>query len=1014
MQPPSRPASARARINRLVTAIGLVALLGSLLPAAAALAAPGDIGFEGPSYAGASGEATGSKPESKLWFNDGIWWGSLWDEDTADFHIYRLDLAAQTWIDTGVRLDDRPGTRSDVLWDGTKLYVASHRFSSTNTSGYAARLYRFSYNAIGKTYTLDAGFPATIHNFRVETTVIDKDSTGTLWATWTQNSQVMVSHTNGSDSSWVTPFVLPGAGAVDPDDISSVVSFRRSGGPGQIGVVWSNQVDSKIYFGIHTDGDPDTTWDLSKVALQGPGVADDHVNLKSVQSDGSGRVYAAVKTSHSSGSAPLIMVLVFDPATGQWSSSVAGRVSDSHTRPIVVIDDEAQVAHVVMTGPQPPATSGQAGGTIYEKTAPLGTLAFATGVGTPIIRDADVPDMNDATSTKQNVNSTTGLVILAGNDTTDTYWWHFDALGGSPPSSDPPVAAFSATPTTGAAPLDVSFTDASTNLPTSWAWDFDDDGTVDSTAQNPVHTYTVPGTYTIRLTASNSAGSDDEVKTGYVTVGDPLTFASFAPTADAFVSSSSATKNYGTNTVLRVRNSSTIYRSYLSFTVTGLDGPVQSAKLRLFVTDASPDGGSVYPVASGWTENGITFANAPGLPGSPSGAVGATTPVGTWVEADLGAAITGNGTYSFAIASNSSNSAYYSSRQGTNPPQLVVGYDPGGSPPVAPVAAFSATPTSGGDPLSVAFTDESSNAPTSWAWDFDNDGTTDSTAQNPVFVYAAVGTYTVKLTASNAAGGDDEVKADYITVSDAPPPPPPVVDFSGTPTSGAAPLSVAFTDASSGTPTSWAWDFDNDGTVDSTLRNPTFIFTTPGTYSVKLTAGNAGGDGSLVKTDYITVSDAPPPPQTITVPVSADSRISQQFPTSNYGSDSTLRIRLDPAAAHRAYVRFAVSGIGGAVTSVKLRLFVTDASPAGGTVYPTSSAWTESTLNWNNAPAATGAAIRAIGATTLGTWVEVDVTGSVTANGTYDFLISDGNTNSAFYSSREGANPPELVITQTP
>ncbi|HEU4918889.1 MAG TPA: PKD domain-containing protein [Candidatus Limnocylindrales bacterium] len=522
------------RLPRLAGAIGLVALVGSLLPAPVALAEPGDIGIVGPSYAGSSGASSGEKPQSKLWWNDGIWWGNLWDADTADFHIHRLDLATNSWLDTGVRIDDRGGTRADVLWDGTKLYVASHRFSSTNTSGYAARLYRFSYNTATKSYTLDSGFPVTIHTYRVEAMVIDKDSSGTLWATWTQNSKVMVSHSTGSDSSWVTPYVLPVPGStVDPDDIASVVSFRPSGGPGQVGIVWSNQVDSKVYFASHVDGAPDTEWDASKVALQGPGVADDHVNLKSVQSDGSGRVYAAVKTSHTSGSAPLIMVLVFDPATGQWSSSVAGRVSDSHTRPIVVIDDESNVAHVVMTGPQPPSTSGQAGGTIYEKTAPLATLDFADGVGMPILRDADSPDMNDATSTKQNVNSTTGLVILATNETTDRYWWHFDPLGGTPPAPEPPVAAFSATPTTGPAPLRVGFTDTSTNLPTSWAWDFDNDGTVDSTERHPTFTYSAPGAYSVKLTVANAAGADDEVKVGYVTVGAALTFATFGPTADA-------------------------------------------------------------------------------------------------------------------------------------------------------------------------------------------------------------------------------------------------------------------------------------------------------------------------------------------------------------------------------------------------------------------------------------------------------------------------------------------------
>jgi hypothetical protein len=183
---------------------------------------------------------------------------------------------------------------------------------------------------------------------------------------------------------------------------------------------------------------------------------------------------------------------------------------------------------------------------------------------------------------------------------------------------------------------------------------------------------------------------------------------------------------------------------------------------------------------------------------------------------------------------------------------------------------------------------------------------------------------------------------------------------------------------------------------------------------VKLTAANGAGSDDEVKVDYVVVGTTPPGGGTITVTPTADSRTSQGFPSSNYGTDASLRVRLDPAAAHRSYLRFTVAGITGTVSSVTLRLFVTDASPASGTVYPTTNTWTESTINWGNGPAATGAAIRAIGATTLGTWVDVNLTGAITTDGTYNFLISDGNTNSAFYSSREGTNPPQLVITQTP
>jgi PKD repeat protein len=168
----------------------------------------------------------------------------------------------------------------------------------------------------------------------------------------------------------------------------------------------------------------------------------------------------------------------------------------------------------------------------------------------------------------------------------------------------------------------------------------------------------------------------------------------------------------------------------------------------------------------------------------------------------------------------------------------------------APVADFAANVTSGAPPLVVSFSDLSSNLPTSWAWDFDNDGTTDSTSKNPTHTYTTPGTYTVKLTASNSAGSGQEIKVGYITVSS----PAPVANFTADLTAGHAPLTVTFTDLSSNFPTSWAWDFDNNGTIDSTAQHPSHVYTSPGSYTVTLTATNAAGSGIETKPDYITVT----------------------------------------------------------------------------------------------------------------------------------------------------------------
>src|SRR4029078_3250820 len=284
---------------------------------------------------------------------------------------------------------------------------------------------------------LDAGFPVTINDERSESLVIDRDGTGTLWATWVRGGRVWVARPLGSDTQWSAPFTpaVKGSTTLSSDDISSVIAF----GPGKIGVMWSNQRDSAMYFAVHADGDAADVWDGSRTAIQGPNDADDHINLKSLQSDGSGRVFAAVKSSQTASAAPLNRLLVRS-ASGDWTSYTFGRVSDHPTRPIVLLDSQHGVIHMF-------ATSGESGGTIYEKTTPISSINFATGLGTPVIRDGSSADLNDATSTKQNVDGSTGLVVLASNDTTDRYWFTDISLGGAPSPTPTPTPGATPTPT---------------------------------------------------------------------------------------------------------------------------------------------------------------------------------------------------------------------------------------------------------------------------------------------------------------------------------------------------------------------------------------------------------------------------------------------------------------------------------------------------------------------------------------------------------------------------------------
>jgi PKD repeat protein len=402
--------------NDTVTRTGLVSVSSS-----------GNVGYLGGSTSGAGTAATGEKPESKLWWNDGSWWASMFHATSQTHHIFRLNRSNQTWVDTGTLIDNRPKSRSDTLWDGSHLYVASHVFASssgTAAPGNPARLYRFSYSPATKTYSLDAGFPVQITNYSSETLTIDKDSAGVLWATWTQGSKVYVNSTTGGDAVWGTPFVLPTTGAtgLNADDISAVAAFRGT----RIGVMWSNQVAEAVYFAVHADGAAHDVWTVRSAALS-PKIADDHINIKELQGDPSGRIFAVIKTSlndvaGSSPSDPQILVLARDPATGDWSVHVFGRLSDCHTRPILMLDSEHQRLHVFATAPDSGCAFSGTPGTIFQKTSSMANISFPLGRGTPVMRDAASPNLNNVTASKQSVTGATGLVLLASNDVTKRYW----------------------------------------------------------------------------------------------------------------------------------------------------------------------------------------------------------------------------------------------------------------------------------------------------------------------------------------------------------------------------------------------------------------------------------------------------------------------------------------------------------------------------------------------------------------------------------------------------------------
>ena len=179
----------------------------------------------------------------------------------------------------------------------------------------------------------------------------------------------------------------------------------------------------------------------------------------------------------------------------------------------------------------------------------------------------------------------------------------------------------------------------------------------------------------------------------------------------------------------------------------------------------------------------------------------------------------------------------------------------------APSAAFSALNIRGNLPLEVSFTNQSTGGVIDWLWDF-GDGQT-STEPNPIHTYQNPGFYTVSLTVTGAGDSDTETKTEYITVTDQD---HPLANFTAGPLDGPLPLTVQFSDRSAGNVTSWAWDFDNDGTVDSTDQHPSHVFTTTGSFDVKLTVSDGTNPNSMTRPQYISVDAASQTPVLNIVP----------------------------------------------------------------------------------------------------------------------------------------------------
>jgi hypothetical protein len=162
-----------------------------------------------------------------------------------------------------------------------------------------------------------------------------------------------------------------------------------------------------------------------------------------------------------------------------------------------------------------------------------------------------------------------------------------------------------------------------------------------------------------------------------------LAAAAVTPAADAYVDLSNPTANYGTGTTLRVDGSPTV-QSFLRFSVQNISGTVSKVTLRVYANSSQSTGYSAYRVADNtWGETTITYQNEPPL-GSVVGSSGPVTG-GMWAAVDVTSYVTGNGTWSLALATSNSTAMSLASREaGANAPQLVI--ETGSSTPTATAA----------------------------------------------------------------------------------------------------------------------------------------------------------------------------------------------------------------------------------------------------------------------------------------------------------------------------------------
>ena len=373
--------------------------------------------------------------------------------------------------------------------------------------------------------------------------------------------------------------------------------------------------------------------------------------------------------------------------------------------------------------------------------------------------------------------------------------------------------------------LQVSFTDLSTGNPSAWFWVFGDGAT--ALAQNPSHTYTTAGTYTVCLVVSNSCGQDTLCGNINIVCPTPNSAFSFTNSNQSYTFSDQSSGNpnawfwdFGDGNTSTLQNPTHLYASLGTFNVCLTTS--NSCGSNTFCTPVVVTCPTPNPNFSFVTNQlGVTFTNLT------SGNANA------W-QWDFG---DGSG------FSTQQNPSYTYSAPGIYTVCLTAINNCGGDSVCININVTCPAPTANFNFTTVgnnaSFTDQSSSSAVNWFWDF-GDGNT-STAQNPTHTYSAVGTYNVCLVTGSQCGTDTSCSPVIINCV------PPVAGFTSSTTQDSI---VVFANTASPNSAAWFWDFGDGST--STQANPTHVYQGPGTYTVCQTVTNTCGTNTICSTVTIT------------------------------------------------------------------------------------------------------------------------------------------------------------------